>query len=135
MYISAEHTPTENGVRTSVDVILATGHVPLDAFCVELHVNPSTVTVERVTPHEYLCDTQYIVETEIDNDRGRVVVSCGSRKPFMTGSDSVPVVRVEMNSVGSDVPEVRFGKDTGIFVHYGEMSRSAAKIAQEVVEV
>lgn len=103
---------------------LTTFNIPLNAFEAELYFDPAVTQVSDVIFHETLCERRFIIDNVIDNQIGRVHVSCGSLNPFMTNGEHSPIITVRSIMVGEGMHEFTLGPKTSFHIHDGFGTRA-----------
>ena len=78
-----QEIPAQVFVATDIRVTLTNAsNTPLNAIGFEIHYDPKALQVTKITPHNTLCEEQFIIDNTINNASGTVSFACGTITPF-----------------------------------------------------
>ena len=122
LFLSASTTataiisPRVRDVNT-VDIKLTANTHLLNAGEVELLFDPVKLIVTNLLITDSLCQEQFVITKQIDNEHGRLFYQCGTLSPFAGASTTLAVVTVLPQSTGTST--LRFGPQTHVLAHDG----------------
>ncbi len=122
---ASDYTPIKNvtfslkeKTMQSFDVVLTGNQARLNAAEVELFYNPEDFYVTHIDITNALCDPQFVIEKEIDNEAGRLYYACGTITPFSMSTTTLATVYIEKRAHGS--AEIYFSStSTNALAHDG----------------
>jgi len=116
VYIVSPQKTTPNASFTA-DILITNDRTPLNAMEAEIYFDPTAFAVERFEFGTSLCEERFIIDNVVDNQTGRVHVSCGTITPF-TGNATI-FGTIIATPLKPGVTNVIFGEKTHVHVHDG----------------
>lgn len=118
MYILSHDAQLAVGAPYEVDVVMTNlGRTLLNASETEIRFDPEKIRVDDVSIHQDLCKEELVVERIIDNNEGRVQLSCLTFDPF-EGPATV-IATLTITPVGYGSTSLYFGEQSNVYVHDG----------------
>lgn len=102
---------------TTIDILLAANTHALNAGEVELFFDPVQLVVKDFIITDSLCQEQFVITKQIDNEQGRLFYQCGTLDPFVGTSTTLAVISVSPQTFGTST--LLFGSRTHILAHDG----------------
>ncbi len=106
-----------------ISVVVESAGEPINAIGLHMSYDPERVSVVDIIDSGAFCDTGFVIEKMIDNEKGEIRFSCGTLTPItdtVTVADLVvqPLVNEEYLSVDQGF-ELVFEPDTGVYAYDG----------------
>lgn len=117
VYLVTEDNAVTKGTPFTADIFITNDSTPLNVMETEILYDPSLFAVAEFSFGPALCEERFIIDNEINNETGRVHVSCGTITPF-TGSATV-IGTITAVPLQPGVSNLTFGEQTHIYVHDG----------------
>ena len=97
-----QEVPSQVFVATDITVTLTNAsNTPLNAVEFEIHYDPKALQVSKITPHNTLCEEQFIIDSTINNASGTVSFACGTITPFTGINGTVATLQIIPLSYGT----------------------------------
>lgn len=108
---------TETSPLMKTDIVFTNDNTPLNVMEVEVLFDPTMVEVTNFTFGDSLCEERFIIDRIIDNETGRLHMSCGTIVPF-NGTIGI-FGSIESRPLQNGLTELSFGTNTNVYIHDG----------------
>jgi len=113
--LTSVSTPESSHLKT--DIVFTNDNTPLNVMEAEVLFDPSMVEVTDFIFGSSLCEERFIIDYNIDNEVGRLHVSCGTTQPF--GGTIGIFGTIQSRPLQTGVTQFSFGEKTHVYVHDG----------------
>ena len=130
VYLVTDSQTTNVGDTFTADIFITNDKTPLNAMEAEVFFDSTLFEVSDFTFGTSLCEDRFILDTIIDNNFGRIHMSCGTITPF-TGNATV-FGTITATPLKQGVTNLTFGEKTHVHIHDGlgtEISRDTYSTA------
>lgn len=113
--LTTTSTPESSLIKT--DIVFTNDNTPLNVMEAEVVFDPNLVEVTNLTFSTTLCEERFVIDRVIDNETGRIHMSCGTTIPF-TGTIGI-FGTIESRPRYNGITTFSFGEKTHVYVHDG----------------
>lgn len=117
VYLVTDSTTVDTQNYFNVDIVITNDGTPLNAMEAEVNFDPKLFTVANFTFGNSICEERFVIDTLIDNESGRLHMSCGTIEPFTGNATVFGTMTVIPNQAG--ISNLEFGPQTHVHIHDG----------------
>ena len=113
--LTTTSTPESPLIKT--DIVITNDNTPLNVMEAEVLFDPTMVEVIDFTFSNHICEERFVIDRIIDNETGRIHMSCGTTTPFTGTIGIFGTIASRPRYSGST--QFSFGEKTHVYVHDG----------------